>query len=223
MKKAATAQQIESLLNDGMTIMIGGFMATGAPERLIDLLIKKDIKDITLITTDTGSPGRGSSRLIAEKRVKKLYASHIGTNPETGKQMNDGTLEVELVPQGTLAERIRSGGAGLGGVLTPTGLGTIVAENKRVIEVDGKAYLLETPLKADLALIRGSKVDRRGNVFYSKTTQNFNPLMATAAETVIVEPEQLVELGDIAPEAVHTPSIFVDHIFIDQSSVEDNQ
>ncbi len=217
MKKAATTQQIEDLLHDGMTIMIGGFMATGTPERLIDLLIKKGIKDITLISTDTGSPGRGSSRLIAEKRVKKLYASHIGTNPETGKQMNEGTLEVELVPQGTLAERIRSAGAGLGGVLTPTGLGTIVAENKRVIEVDGKQYLLEVPLKADLALIRGSKVDRRGNVFYSKTTQNFNPLMATAAETVVVEPEQIVELGDIEPEAVHTPSLYVDYILVEDN------
>ncbi|ENV3664401.1 MULTISPECIES: CoA transferase subunit A [Vibrio] len=217
MKKAATTEQIESLLHDGMTIMIGGFMATGAPERLIDLLIKKDIKNITLISTDTGSPGRGSSRLIAEKRVKKLYASHIGTNPETGKQMNEGTLEVELVPQGTLAERIRSAGAGLGGVLTPTGLGTIVAENKRVIEVDGKQYLLEMPLKADLALIRGSKVDRRGNVFYSKTTQNFNPLMATAAEIVVVEPEQIVELGDIEPEAVHTPSLYVDYILVEDN------
>ncbi|APP09051.1 MULTISPECIES: CoA transferase subunit A [Vibrio] len=217
MKKAATTEQIESLLHDGMTIMIGGFMATGAPERLIDLLIKKDIKNITLISTDTGSPGRGSSRLIAEKRVKKLYASHIGTNPETGKQMNEGTLEVELVPQGTLAERIRSAGAGLGGVLTPTGLGTIVAENKRVIEIDGKQYLLEMPLKADLALIRGSKVDRRGNVFYSKTTQNFNPLMATAAETVVVEPEQIVELGDIEPEAVHTPSLYVDYILVEDN------
>ncbi|AYO18466.1 CoA transferase subunit A [Vibrio owensii] len=217
MKKAATTAQIEDLLHDGMTIMIGGFMATGAPERLIDLLIKKDIKDITLISTDTGSPGRGSSRLIAEKRVKKLYASHIGTNPETGKQMNEGILEVELVPQGTLAERIRSAGAGLGGVLTPTGLGTIVAENKRVIEVDGKQYLLEVPLKADLALIRGSKVDRRGNVFYSKTTQNFNPLMATAAETVVVEPEQIVELGDIEPEAVHTPSLYVDYILVEDN------
>ncbi|BFN34799.1 CoA transferase subunit A [Vibrio harveyi] len=217
MKKAATTEQIESLLHDGMTIMIGGFMATGAPERLIDLLIKKDIKNITLISTDTGSPGRGSSRLIAEKRVKKLYASHIGTNPETGKQMNEGTLEVELVPQGTLAERIRSAGAGLGGVLTPTGLGTIVAENKRLIEVDGKQYLLEMPLKADLALIRGSKVDRRGNVFYSKTTQNFNPLMATAAETVVVEPEQIVELGDIEPEAVHTPSLYVDYILVEDN------
>ncbi|UQA54388.1 MULTISPECIES: CoA transferase subunit A [Vibrio] len=217
MKKAATTEQIGDLLHDGMTIMIGGFMATGAPERLIDLLIKKDIKDITLISTDTGSPGRGSSRLIAEKRVKKLYASHIGTNPETGKQMNEGTLEVELVPQGTLAERIRSAGAGLGGVLTPTGLGTIVAENKRVIEVDGKQYLLEMPLKADLALIRGSKVDRRGNVFYSKTTQNFNPLMATAAETVVVEPEQIVELGDIEPEAVHTPSLYIDYILVEDN------
>lgn len=217
MKKAATTEQIEDLLHDGMTIMIGGFMATGAPERLIDLLIKKDIKDITLISTDTGSPGRGSSRLIAEKRVKKLYASHIGTNPETGKQMNEGTLEVELVPQGSLAERIRSAGAGLGGVLTPTGLGTIVAENKRVIEVDGKQYLLEVPLKADLALIRGSKVDRRGNVFYSKTTQNFNPLMATAAETVVVEPEQIVELGEIEPEAVHTPSLYVDYILVEDN------
>lgn len=217
MIKAATTAQIEDLLHDGMTIMIGGFMATGAPERLIDLLIKKDIKDITLISTDTGSPGRGSSRLIAEKRVKKLYASHIGTNPETGKQMNEGTLEVELVPQGTLAERIRSAGAGLGGVLTPTGLGTIVAENKRVIEVDGKQYLLEMPLKADLALIRGSKVDRRGNVFYSKTTQNFNPLMATAAQTVVVEPEQIVELGDIEPEAVHTPSLYVDYILVEDN------
>ncbi|WP_243978889.1 CoA transferase subunit A [Vibrio natriegens] len=217
MKKAATTEQIENLLHDGMTIMIGGFMATGAPERLIDLLIKKDIKDITLISTDTGSPGRGVSRLIVEKRVKKLYASHIGTNPETGKQMNDGTLEVELVPQGTLAERIRSAGAGLGGVLTPTGLGTIVAEKKRVIEVGGKQYLLEIPLKADLALIRGTKIDRRGNVFYSKTTQNFNPLMATAADIVVVESEQIVELGDIEPEGVHTPSLYVDYILVEDN------
>ncbi|MCW8332516.1 CoA transferase subunit A [Vibrio paucivorans] len=215
MNKAATSEQISQRLRDGMTIMIGGFMANGAPERLIDLLIKNDIKDITLITTDTGSPGRGSSRLIAEKRVAKLYASHIGTNPETGKQMNEGTLSVELVPQGTLAERIRSAGAGLGGVLTPTGLGTVVAENKRVVEVGGKPYLLEEPLKADLALIRGSKVDQRGNVFYSKTTRNFNPLMATAADTVIVEPEQIVEIGDIMPEAVHTPSLYVDYIFME--------
>ncbi|MBR9786987.1 MAG: 3-oxoacid CoA-transferase subunit A [Vibrionaceae bacterium] len=216
MKKSASPQQLKELIHDGMTIMVGGFMATGAPEKLIDLLIEFDIKDITLITTDTASPGRGTSKLIAEKRVKKLYASHIGLNPETGAQMNDGTLEVELVPQGTLAERIRSGGAGLGGVLTPTGLGTIVAEGKKVINVDGKDYLLETPLKADLALIRGSLVDRRGNVFYSKTSQNFNPLMATAADTVIVEAEKVVDIGVIQPEAIQTPSLYVDYILTEE-------
>ncbi|NOJ24934.1 CoA transferase subunit A [Vibrio coralliilyticus] len=217
MKKRISADQIGQHLRDGMTIMIGGFMGTGAPEKLIDLLIENDIRDITLISTDTALPGVGTSRLIAEQRVSKLYASHIGLNPETGRQMNDGVLDVELVPQGTLAERIRCGGSGLGGVLTPTGLGTLVAESKQLIEVDGQQFLLEKPLKADLALIRGSKVDLRGNVFYSKTTQNFNPLMATAAERVIVEAEQLVEIGDIQPEAVHTPSLYVDHIFVGEA------
>lgn len=217
MKKHISADQIGQHLRDGMTIMIGGFMGTGAPEKLIDLLIENDIRDITLISTDTALPGVGTSRLIAGQRVSKLYASHIGLNPETGRQMNDGVLDVELVPQGTLAERIRCGGAGLGGVLTPTGLGTLVAESKQLIEVDGQQFLLEKPLKADLALIRGSKVDLRGNVFYSKTTQNFNPLMATAAECVIVEAEQLVEIGDIQPEAVHTPSLYVDHIFVGEA------
>ncbi|NOI31277.1 CoA transferase subunit A [Vibrio coralliilyticus] len=217
MKKRISADQISQHLRDGMTIMIGGFMGTGAPEKLIDLLIENDVRDITLISTDTALPGIGTSRLIAEQRVSKLYASHIGLNPETGRQMNDGVLDVELVPQGTLAERIRCGGAGLGGVLTPTGLGTLVAESKQLIEVDGQQFLLEKPLKADLALIRGSKVDLRGNVFYSKTTQNFNPLMATAAECVIVEAEQLVEIGDIQPEAVHTPSLYVDHIFVGEA------
>lgn len=217
MKKRISADQIGQHLRDGMTIMIGGFMGTGAPEKLIDLLIENDVRDITLISTDTALPGIGTSRLIAEQRVSKLYASHIGLNPETGRQMNDGVLDVELVPQGTLAERIRCGGAGLGGILTPTGLGTLVAESKQLIEVDGQQFLLEKPLKADLALIRGSKVDLRGNVFYSKTTQNFNPLMATAAECVIVEAEQLVEIGDIQPEAVHTPSLYVDHIFVGEA------
>ncbi|MDP5255271.1 MULTISPECIES: CoA transferase subunit A [unclassified Vibrio] len=197
---------------DGMTVMIGGFMATGAPEYLITQLIESQVKELTLISTDTGSPGKGASRLIATGQVKQLIASHIGTNPQTGEQMNQGHLKVELVPQGTLAERIRSAGAGLGGVLTPTGIGTQVATGKPIVEVNGKPYLLETPLHADLALIRGSKVDQRGNVFYAKTTQNFNPLMATAAKKVIVEAAQMVATGDIAPEAVHTPSIYVDYI-----------
>ncbi|MBD1557042.1 CoA transferase subunit A [Vibrio sp. S9_S30] len=213
MKKGISKADISALLKDGMTIMIGGFMSTGAPEGLIDLLIENDIKDITLISTDTAYPEHGVSRLIAEKRVKKLYASHIGLNPETGAQMNAGELDVELVPQGTLAERIRAGGAGLGGVLTPTGLGTIVAEGKQTVVIDDVPFLLETPLKADLALIRGSKVDKRGNVFYNKTTQNFNPIMATAAETVIVEAIEIVDVGELQPEAIHTPSLYVDHIY----------
>ncbi|PSU36377.1 CoA transferase subunit A [Photobacterium lutimaris] len=213
MKKSISANEIATLLRDDMTIMIGGFMANGAPEGLIDIILASDIKNITLITTDTGTPESGSGRLIKAKRISKLYASHIGTNPETGAQMNSGELDVELVPQGTLAERIRAAGAGLGGVLTPTGLGTLVAESKQVIKVDGKDFLLEKPLRADLALIRGSVVDTKGNTVYKGTTQNFNPLMATAADTVIIEAENLVNIGEIAPEAVHTPSLFIDHIY----------
>ncbi|MCW8348854.1 MULTISPECIES: CoA transferase subunit A [Vibrio] len=213
MRKKITGSDIAEKLHDGMTIMIGGFMANGAPEGLIDLLLEHNIKDITLISTDTGTQTSGSGRLIAAKRIKKLFASHIGTNPETGNQMNAGTLDVELVPQGTLAERIRAGGAGLGGILTPTGLGTMVAEGKQVLNIDGQDYLLEKPLRADLAFIRGSRVDVKGNVFYNKTTQNFNPLMATAADLVIVEAESLVPLGDIAPESVHTPGLYVDYVY----------
>ncbi len=212
MNKISNAAIVTEKLKSGMTVMIGGFMANGAPETLIDEILDSDITDLTLISTDTGMPESGSGRLICAKRIKKLYASHIGLNPETGRQMNSGELEVELVPQGTLAERIRSGGAGLGGVLTPTGLGTIVADGKQIIKVDNKHYILEKPLKADVALIRGSIVDYKGNVFYKKTTRNFNPLMATAAQTVIAEAEQIVEIGEIEPEAVHTPSIFVNYI-----------
>ncbi|KLV04270.1 CoA transferase subunit A [Photobacterium ganghwense] len=213
MKKNINRSEIESLLRDGMTIMIGGFMANGAPEQLIDILLSSSVKNLTLVTTDTGTPNSGSGRLIAARRVRRLLASHIGTNPETGRQMVTGELEVELIPQGTLAERIRAAGAGLGGFLTPTGLGTVIAEGKPVIDVDGQMFLLEKPLRADLALIRGSVVDSKGNTFYRRTTQNFNPLMAMAAETVIVEAHELVETGAIAAENVHTPGLFIDHIY----------
>lgn len=213
MKKNINRGEIESLLRDGMTIMIGGFMANGAPEQLIDILLSSSVKNLTLVTTDTGTPSSGSGRLIAARRVRRLLASHIGTNPETGRQMVTGELEVELIPQGTLAERIRAAGAGLGGFLTPTGLGTVIAEGKPVIDVDGQMFLLEKPLHADLALIRGSVVDSKGNTFYRRTTQNFNPLMAMAAETVIVEAHELVETGAIAAENVHTPGLFIDHIY----------
>lgn len=213
MKKNINRGEIESLLRDSMTIMIGGFMANGAPEQLIDILLSSSVKNLTLVTTDTGTPSSGSGRLIAARRVRRLLASHIGTNPETGRQMVTGELEVELIPQGTLAERIRAAGAGLGGFLTPTGLGTVIAEGKPVIDVDGQMFLLEKPLHADLALIRGSVVDSKGNTFYRRTTQNFNPLMAMAAETVIVEAHELVETGAIAAENVHTPGLFIDHIY----------
>ncbi|MGR2766755.1 CoA transferase subunit A [Photobacterium ganghwense] len=213
MKKNINRGEIESLLRDGMTIMIGGFMANGAPEQLIDILLSSSVKNLTLVTTDTGTSSSGSGRLIAARRVRRLLASHIGTNPETGRQMVTGELEVELIPQGTLAERIRAAGAGLGGFLTPTGLGTVIAEGKPVINVDGQMFLLEKPLRADLALIRGSVVDSKGNTFYRRTTQNFNPLMAMAAETVIVEAHELVETGAIAAENVHTPGLFIDHIY----------
>jgi len=212
MSKVVEKEKIKACFFDGMTLMVGGFMGCGAPEGLIDLILDLGIKDITLISTDTAMVNRGVGRLIVEKRIKKLYASHIGLNPETGKQMNEGTLEVELVPQGTLVEQIRAGGFGLGGVLTPTGLGTIIAEGKKIIEVDGKEFLLEKPLKADVSLIRGSVTDCYGNTIYRGTSNNFNQMMATAGEIVIVETEKLVPTGFLTKESITTPSIFVDYV-----------
>lgn len=196
-------------IKDGATIMVGGFMATGTPEILIDALVKKGVKDLTIICNDGGYPGRGVAKLITNGQVKKLVASHVGLNPEVGQQRDAGKLEVELVPQGTLAEQVRAGGSGLGGFLTPTGVGTIVAEGKEVVQVNGRDYLLELPLKADFALVRGSVTDKFGNTIYKKATRNFNPLIATAAETVIVAAEEVVEIGDIDPDCVVTPGVFV--------------
>ena len=212
MRKVVTYEAVKQLFFDGMTLMSGGFMSCGTPEGLVDLILELGIKDITLIATDTATPDRGVGRLIVAKRVKKLYASHIGLNPETGKQMHDGSLQVELVPQGTLAERIRSGGFGLGGVLTPTGLGTVVEEGKQIIEIDGKKFILEKPLRADVSIIRGSVTDTYGNITYKGTTNNFNQVMATAADVVIVETEKLVPAGSLVKESIHTQSIFVDYV-----------
>ena len=210
--KLVTMEEAVSHVKDGMTVFIGGFLGVGTPEKIIDALIEKGVKDLTVIGNDTGYPDRGIGRLVVNNQVKKVIASHIGTNPETGRRMHTGEMEVELVPQGTLAERIRCGGNGLGGFLTPTGVGTIVQEGKEVITVDGKDYLLEKPLKADVALINGSIVDELGNVIYAKTTKNFNPMMATAADTVIVFAENLVKVGEIDPDHVMTSRIFVDYI-----------
>ncbi|MBO7278891.1 MAG: CoA transferase subunit A [Bacteroidales bacterium] len=214
MKKLISIEDAVAKIQDGATIMIGGFLAAGSPNRIIDALVASGVKDLTVICNDSGFPDRGMGKLVVNKQVKKLIVSHIGTNPETGNQMNAGELEIEFVPQGTLAERIRAKGAGLGGVLTRTGLGTIVAEGKETVKVDGVEYLLEKPLGADVALIGASVADEIGNLFYKGTTQNFNPLMASAADLVIVEAEELVKAGEIAPENIHTPSIFVDHICV---------
>ena len=212
MNKIMKPEQIKELFKDGMTVMIGGFLACGTPEKLIDLLIEKNVKDLTIIANDTGFPDRGIGRLVVNGQVKKVVASHIGTNPETGRLMNEGKMEVELVPQGTLIEKVRAAGAGLGGVLTPTGVGTIVEEGKEKLTINGKEYLLELPVKADLALVLGTVVDEFGNTFYKGTTKNFNPYIALAADTVIVEAEELVKTGELNPDLAMTPGVVVDYI-----------
>ncbi len=212
MKKIVTIDEAIDKIQDGMTLMVGGFLGCGSPHNLIDALVEKGVKNLTLICNDSGFPEIGVGKLVVNKQIKKLIASHIGTNRETGNQMNAGEMEVVLVPQGTLAEQVRAGGAGLGGFLTPTGVGTVVEEGKEKIVIDGKTYLLELPLKADVALIAGAKVDKFGNIVYSGATRNFNNLMATAADTVIVEAGKIVEVGELNPNDVITSGIFIDYI-----------
>lgn len=212
MSKFISIEEAISKVKNGMTIMVGGFLANGTPNKIVDALAKSGVKNLTLICNDTAYPDKGVGQLIANKQVKKLFVSHIGTNPHTSEQMNNGELEIEFCPQGSLAERVRAGGCGLGGILTQTGLGTIVAEGKQIINVDGKDYLLEKPLRADIALIGASLGDKAGNLVYRGTSQNFNPLMAAAADLVIAEVNEVVEVGAIAAENVKTPSIMVDFI-----------
>ncbi|MDR1266689.1 MAG: CoA transferase subunit A [Propionibacteriaceae bacterium] len=210
-----------SRVADGMTVMVGGFMGCGNPHSVIDALIDAGTTNLTLICNDASSPGYGVAKLVEQKRVTKLVATHVGLNPEVARQMNAGELEVELIPQGTFAECIRAAGAGLGGVLTPTGLGTPVAEGKPTVEVDGRTYLLEKPIRADVALIAGNRVDESGNIWYKGTTRSFSPLMALAADTVIVEADHLLEVGDLYPEDVVTPGCLVDHIVVSTHSEDD--
>ena len=212
MDKVTTIDQALAAVQDGTTIMIGGFLGVGTPEKLVDAVVAKGVKNLTVIANDTALPEKGTGKLVVNKQLKKAIVSHVGTNPETGRQMNAGELAVELVPQGTLAEQVRAGGAGLGGILTPTGLGTIVAEGKMVITVDGREFLLEKPLKADVALIKAHTADRSGNLLFHRSARNFNPLMAMAAQVVIVQAEHIVEVGQIDPDQVMTPGIFVDAI-----------
>jgi len=216
MNKHIPINEVINHIKSGMTIMIGGFLGNGNPHKIIDFLVQTSIDNLTIIANDTAMPDYGIGKLIVNKQVKKIITSHIGTNPITGNMMNNNEIEVEFSPQGTLAERIRCGGAGLGGVLTKTGLGTIVAENKQVVSVKGEDYLLEIPLRADITLLGASKGDKMGNLQYIGTSQNFNPIMATAADIVIAEIDQLVEIGKIEPEYVHTPAIFVDYLIYEQ-------
>lgn len=212
MHKAIGLAAAVELIPDGASLMIGGFMGVGSPHRLIDELVRQGRKDLTVIANDSGRPGFGIGRLIDAKLVKRLVASHIGTNPETQRQLIAGEMEVELCPQGTLIERIRAAGYGLGGVLTPTGVGTTVAASKKEFEIEGKTYLLELPLAADFALVAAHRADHYGNLAYALTARNFNPIIAMAGATVIAEAAEIVPVGVIPPDEVITPAVLVDHL-----------
>ena len=214
--KTINLQDAVSLIPDGATLMIGGFMAVGTPERLVDELVRQRKRDLTIIANDTAMPGRGIGKLVSAGLISRTIASHIGLNPETQKQMIAGTMAVDLVPQGTLVERIRAGGFGLGGILTPTGVGTVVEEGKRRIEVGGDNYLLETALRADFALVHAFLADYLGNLSYALTARNFNPVIAMAADTVIVTAEHIVPIGVIAPDHVVTPAPVVDYLVVNE-------
>jgi acetate CoA/acetoacetate CoA-transferase alpha subunit len=210
--KRISLEDAVALVPNGASLVIGGFMGVGTPERLCDELVRQGKRDLTVIANDTALPGVGIGKLITAGLVRKAIVSHIGLNPETQQQKIAGTLEVELVPQGTLIERIRCGGYGLGGVLTPTGVGTLAEEGKRKIEVEGSEYLLETPLKADFALVHAMFADYTGNLRYVLTARNFNPMAAMAGATVIATADHIVPVGVIPPDDVMTPAVIVDHL-----------
>jgi len=210
--KVFQRKEVLGKFSDGQRIMIGGFATKGVPDSLIDVLVESGVKDLTIIANDTGDPDVGPGKLVRNRQVSKYLCSHIGRNPEAGTLGISGEMEVELCPQGTLAERIRCGGAGLGGVLTRTGVGTVMEEGAQKFDVDGQSYLLATPLRADIALVKAKKADTFGNLVYHGTSRNFNPLVAMAAEFVIVEAEEIVPVGSIDPDHVMTPGVFVNMI-----------
>ena len=210
--KVVSMEEVMSHVRSGMTVMIPGFVNCGVPETLIKAIIAAGYTDFNLISNNTSVQGRGIGLLVHENRIKHVTCSHIGSNKETVAKVVAGEIDVTFTPQGTLAERIRAGGAGIGGILTPTGLGTPMEEGKQIIEVDGKKYILETPLHADLALIHAWKVDKMGNCIFRHTARNFNSIMATAADLVIVEAEEIVEVGELEPDYIMTPGCLVDYI-----------
>lgn len=210
--KIVSVEEAMSHLHSGMTIMIPGFVNCGVPETLIDGIINAGYTDFNLISNNTSVQGRGIGKLVHENRIKHVTCSHIGSNKETVAKVVAGEIDVTFTPQGTLCERIRAGGAGIGGILTPTGLGTPMEEGKPIIEVDGKKYILETPLHADVAIIHAWKVDKMGNCIFRRTARNFNSIMATAADLVICEAEEIVEVGELEPDYIMTPGCLVDLI-----------
>jgi acetate CoA/acetoacetate CoA-transferase alpha subunit len=210
--KTISLEDAIALVPDGASLMIGGFMGVGTPEKLVEEIVRQGKRNLIVIANDTAVPGKGIGRLISAGLVSKTIASHIGLNPQTQEQMLSGKMAVDLVPQGSLIERIRAGGVGLGGVLTPTGVGTVVEEGKRKIEVSGKVYLLETALRADFSLVHAFLADYTGNLSYALTARNFNPLIAMAADTVIATAEHIVPVGVIAPDHVVTPAALVDYL-----------
>ncbi|AWL96157.1 MULTISPECIES: CoA transferase subunit A [Bradyrhizobium] len=210
--KAVAVEEAVAMIPAGASVMVGGFMGIGTPERLLDELVRQQKTGLSVICNDAALPGKGVGKLFDASLVSRLTATHIGLNPKAQQQMLANQIEVDLVPQGTLVERIRAGGCGLGGVLTPTGVGTVVAEGKREIEIEGKPFLLETALTAQYALLHAFLADHLGNLAYALTARNFNPIMAMAADTVIVTAEHIVPVGVIAPDHVMTPAPLVDYL-----------
>ncbi|TPG73064.1 CoA transferase subunit A [Brevibacillus laterosporus] len=210
--KQVSLEEALEHFHDGMTLMVGGFGGVGNPPSLIQGLLDKHIKGLTLISNDTAFPDIGVGRLITERRVNKVIASHIGSNPNAGAQMTAGELEVEFCPQGILAERVRAGGVGLGGILSDIGIGTIAEKDKEKVTVDGKTYLIETPLTAEVAIVYAKKADRFGNLVFDTSARNFNPLVAMSGNITIVEAEEIVEIGQLDPEEIVTPGVFVTYI-----------
>ena len=210
--KTITLQDAVAMIPAGATLMIGGFMGVGTPEPVVDEIVRQKKSDLTVIANDTAAPGIGIGKLIDAGLLRRVIVSHIGLNPETQRQMLAGSLQVDLVPQGTLAERIRAGGFGLGGILTATGIGTVVEEGKQKVAVDGRDYLLEPALRADFALVHAFIADYLGNLSYALTARNFNPLMAMAADTVVVQAENIVPVGVVSPDHVITPAPVVDYL-----------
>jgi len=219
-KPILSAAQAAELVEDGMVVHVGGFLGCGSPDKILSALLARHLHNLTLVCNDTAvydqRTGKinGVAPLVVDRAFSRVIVSHIGTNPETQRQMNSGELVVDLVPQGTLAERVRAAGYGLGGILTPTGIGTEVEQGKQKIAVDGREYLLELPLKGDIALIKAKRADKSGNLVFAKSARNFNPLMAMACGLVVAEVEEIVEIGALDPDYIHTPSLFIDYLVL---------